>query len=84
MKVELSAADFPEDLQIMVEKIGIDNTQRLVDTFAGGSVYFPRIKIRRGAIKRHVLQHLKEKPIATLVRETGVSRTTIYRYIHNL
>lgn len=80
----LRIADLPEALRSYAEIIGPDNLMKLVRIKGGETFYIPKeSKIERPELAKLIQEgRMNGKKIRELEEEYGLSRSSIYRYLH--
>jgi Mor family transcriptional regulator len=82
-EIELSRDDLNDELQVVADKIGVKNTETLLETFGGTSVYFPKIQHRNSAARRYIRDNLGRESISKMARNTGLSQRSIFNYLNS-
>lgn len=78
---DLTAKDLPnEDLQFLVEVIGLDNVKKLLSACAGMSFYVP-LKLSSKFHKRYILEHYSRdlNNVRGIAKTLGVTQKTVWK-----
>ena len=81
-KFEIDTADLPQEFQTMAATIGAEKTIQLMQRFAGQTLYFPRKKGVRRAIKKFIINNYSRGNADAIAQAVGVSRGTVFNYLN--
>lgn len=79
----LTANDLPnEDLEFLVDVIGLDNVKKLLTKCPGMSFYVP-VKLSSKFHRRYILDHYRknENNVRAIARALGVTQKTVWKTI---
>ncbi len=73
--------DLPNDvMQHIAETCGIEVARALLLHCSGMRIEVP-LKPKREAVKRYIIEHWDGENVETLVRQTGMSRSLVYKVL---
>ena len=73
----------PEDLQTVAELVGLDATKKLIRSFAGGFIYFPR-RANRKYCQEYIIKNYNGRNGKEIYKHLGIGPTCFYSLLNSV